>query len=57
MSKIFVKADSKGYVTILTEKGQPTGSHLNGTGWSNIQVNGDAFVATNSQGYTYLLKP
>jgi hypothetical protein len=27
---------------------------LNGFGWTNIQVNGDTFMATNPQGYTYL---
>ena len=54
MSKIYVKTDAKGYVSILSEKGQPTGSHLNGFGWTNIQVNGDTFMATNAQGYTYL---
>lgn len=54
MDKIFVKADSKGYVQIMTERGQPTGNHLNGSGWSNIQVNGDTFIATSSQGRTYL---
>jgi hypothetical protein len=54
MSKIYVKSDVSGHVTILSEKGQPTGNHLNGTGWTNIQVNNDTFMATNAQGYTYL---
>lgn len=54
MDKLFLKVDARGYVQILSEKGQPTGCHLNGFGWTNAQVNGDTFVATNAQGYTYL---
>lgn len=54
MDKIFVKVDAQGYVSILDARGQPTGRHLNGTGWRNIQINGDTFVATSSMARTYL---
>lgn len=54
MSKIYVKVEANGYVTILNERGQPTGAHLVGTGWHNIQINGDTIMATSSTNRTYL---